>query len=99
MEGTSAVPSANPRAGRDANANVGAGTMAVKTTVKKYKVDVCHGGCYALFPDGTVRAFRDKPECLEAIKTHHDKRRVGKNEIAVSVIEWSYRDRTVTEKL
>jgi len=71
-------------------------TIPVKT--EAYTVDVCNGGCYALFPDGTVRRFRNETECAVEIG-RYARKNTRKKEIKVSKIEWRFRDRTVTEEI
>lgn len=70
------------------------------TEIQKYIADVCYGGVFALFPDGTVRAFKDQDECLIAIqKSHRKASRKNKENTIISVITWNYRDRLVEEKV
>lgn len=88
----------NRHAGDIAVTGEGTDTMSRKPKVRteKYVVDVCFGGCFALFPDNTIRLFRDQPECLAAIKANATAR---KREVLVSRIEWQFRSQTVTEDL
>ncbi len=63
----------------------------------KYVVDVCIGGCYALFPDSTIRQFRDKAECEKAIRRYE--KRLAKQVTRVAMIEWQYSDGTVPQEI
>jgi len=66
-----------------------------KPTVRtqKFVVDVCYGGCWALFPDDTVRQFADEAECTKAIQ-HYARKQTKAREILVSRIEWRARGET-----
>jgi len=64
----------------------------------KYVIDVCFGGCFALFPDDTVRKFENVEECRTAILADHSKKRPGPNAVIVSTVEWQFRDHQLKEK-
>jgi hypothetical protein len=73
--------------------------MKPKVTKEKYSVDVCRGATVALFPDGTVRPFRNTEECLFDIKQDQGKRKVKADEMRVAIIQWNYSNCSITEEV
>ncbi len=74
--------------------------MSTKPSVKKdkYIVDVCYDGCFALFPDSSVRKFDTIGEAEAAIR-FEARHKANKKTIHVAVIEWNARDKQVTESI